>query len=121
MMKFLILMTSFLSMFSCSEDHVKEIGYGYAFFTSNKYNHYVIKEKLMVVGSNIVRYEVSGKYMVGFREMPVDPDTIIDDYDKFGYFILNLESGVLVEGLSKEVDIDNIERLSILNAKLLIN
>jgi hypothetical protein len=100
---YLVAIIGVLLLVSCSGDYVKELGNGYALARTNRYNHSIIKEFVMVVDTNITVYAFNDKYVFGRREKPqlfdVDEKLVSD---KYGYFVLDKNTGILVEGLTKE-------------------
>lgn len=112
-MKNILFILCFISSVGCTTDYDENLGHGYIFVATNKYNHYIVKDNRMIVGSNIVRYKVFGNYVTGFREWPTKPDTDIGSSDSYGYFVLNLINGEIFEGMSEEEFLAKIELLGI--------
>lgn len=97
-MKKIIAMLFFTILCACGESET-DIGAGYKYIQLDGSNYTIVdKNSHIVVDPNVARYKVLGCYVVGERN-----DANIDDRlsKKFGYFILDMHSGVLVEGLDK--------------------
>lgn len=118
-MKNLLFILFFIFSASCTTDYDEKLGHGYIFVATNKYNHYILKDSRMIVESNVVRYKVFGEYVVGFREQPTRPDTYTDNPDGYGYFVLNLISGEIFEGIPEEEFLVKIEGIGIPEAESL--
>ena len=107
---------------SCTTDYEEDLGYGYIFAATNRYNHYIVKDGRMIVDSNILKYGVFDIYAVGYREEPVKFDINSDIISKrYGYFILNLVSVELLEGFSEKEYLQKIKLLGIPEAKEILN
>lgn len=112
-MRNMLFILFFISGVGCTTDYDENLEYGYIFVATNKYNHYIIKDSRMIVGSNVVRHKVFGNYVTGFREWPTTPDTDTGSSDSYGYFVLNLINGEIFEGMSEEEFLAKIELLGI--------
>jgi len=117
-MKNCLLSLIFILVVGCSTDYNEDLGAGYLFVATNRYNHSIIKNNRMIVGSNIIRHEVFDHYVIGYREESVNPDTRVGSSKGYGYFILNLSSEVLFDGLSKEDYLKKIESMGVTNKKV---
>ncbi len=85
---------------ACGEREIS-LGNGYLYVQLDGRNYAISDLRhAMVVDPNVVRYRLIGAYIVGERDVP----TIIDDprfSRKFGFFILDAQTGQLVEGLNE--------------------
>jgi hypothetical protein len=80
---------------------IKIVG-DYSLWTSDSKNHHIVKGTRVVVFTNVVDYEVVDKSIVGRREPSKRPDvTPAVLSERYGYFILDTETGKLTEGLTK--------------------
>ena len=86
-------------------DREEAIAAGYVFTPISGRTGLIVREidgrKEFAVDPNVTRYERIDGYIVGIREVA----ELVDDpgYSRrFGYFLLDIESGELVEGLGKE-------------------
>ncbi|QIL90702.1 hypothetical protein GNX18_13715 [Microbulbifer sp. SH-1] len=118
MKRFILILHLFFCV-SCTSDYDESLGNGYFFVATNKNNHYIVKNDRMIVGSNVSKYKMFGIYTVGYREKPTKPDTNVGSSEKYGYFILNISDGLLVEGLSKDAYLRKIEQFGIAEARVL--
>ena len=87
----------------CSSEKPLELVNEYYFVRTNAYNTYIIKNDRPIVDSYVSDIEIFGIYIIGIRtksEMLDLPNDMISR--NYGYFILNSNSGELVEGLSEE-------------------
>ena len=83
---------------SCGEKEV-DLGRGYKYVRVDGSNAAIAdRDNHMMVDPNVKRYKVVGSYVVGERE-----DAKIDERlsRNFGYFIFEMRSGQLLEGLDK--------------------
>jgi hypothetical protein len=91
---------------SCSKRDESLPG-GYKSFSANGNNNYILnKEDSVVVGTNVKEIRVKGCLIVGYRTPEVmignPPATTQPISGVYGEFILDAETGILREGLSKE-------------------
>lgn len=111
--KLILLSIILVFNWSCSHETPIELGNGYQFLPTNTYNHYITHGIKTIVDTNIVEYEVVGHYIVGLRKpsewLDIPEDLVSTNY---GYFALNMETGVLREGLDKS-EIDAIKMYKI--------
>ncbi len=96
-----VLSLSIFLLSACAPDVYEEIENGYAYASTNKYNTWIVKGDKPVVDSYITDYAIEKSHIIGYRKEPqkydLDEKNISKDY---GYFILNMENGTLVEGMS---------------------
>jgi|GEM_PF-4726257 len=107
-MKNLIYFLILLSL-GCSSDH--ELGNGYFLVETNSFNRSIVKGVAPIVHSNIENYSSTGNYVIGLRQPSLHPDMMASE--KYGFFILDLESGELHEGLSEREYIEFFKKKGI--------
>ena len=85
----------------------RDLGYGYYCVKLNRYDWVIVKKIHNdvfepVAETNVVEYDVSDGVIFGLRlasEVLGDSEDLI--IQKYGYFILDIDTGELLEGLSK--------------------
>ena len=99
-----VILSIFAALSACSE---RSLGGGYKYVKLNYQNHIIANDHgRILVYTNVTFAKKKGKCIIGLRELdepvgnPPERMKIVDG--KYGYFVFNINTGSLRDGLTKE-------------------